>query len=78
MLLVGEGASQRGAFVRGHEKTKSGLLCVPCVSFPDKTCELADIPPGLGAGIAWANGFKCVGIFKGDDAWVQEQCKEKL
>ena len=40
--------------------------------------SIADIPSDLGAGIAWANGFKCVGIFKGDDAWVQEQCKEKL
>ena len=40
--------------------------------------SIADIPPGLGAGIAWANGFECVGIFKGDDAWVQEKCKEKL
>ena len=40
--------------------------------------SVADIPEGLGDGIKWANGFECVGIFKGGDAWVQEKCKEKL
>ena len=48
------------------------------VSATSPSGSVADIPDGLGDGIKWANGFECVGIFKGDDAWVQAKCKEKL
>ena len=37
----------------------------------------ADIPPA-GAGVEWALGFKCVGVFKGPDAWVQERTTAEL
>ena len=38
---------------------------------------IADIPPS-GGDVAWAHGFKCVGVYKGPDAWVQEQTEAEL
>ena len=38
---------------------------------------IADIPPS-GGDVAWAHGFKCFGVYKGPDAWVQEQTEAEL
>jgi len=38
----------------------------------------ADIPPESGADIKWGCGFKCVGVFKGPDEWVQRKTTEEL
>ena len=35
-------------------------------------------PQGTGAGVAWAHGFKCVGVFKGPDDWVREKTEAEL
>ena len=40
--------------------------------------SIADIPEGMCAGIKWADGYSCVGIFHGPDEWVQAKLEEKL
>ena len=38
----------------------------------------ADIPEGAGDGIVWADGFSCVGVYKGPDEWVRARTTNKL